>query len=343
MIKLFTNKKLLIPEHRSYVHPLLFDLHYYENTHPSIYQHYVMVDKADEADFFIFPIEYFKALKKGFDKEYQELYHLAVSLRKKIIVYTGGDYGKIFKDKSIITFRNGGFKSTNDLQTIVIPSFMNDPLEKDSIRLRLHSYQKLPQISFTGFANPSLKENLRWTISTIKANLERVLGIDKSDQQFIYNAALRRFKYLKKMESHDKIITDFIYRDKYRAGAVSQLQREKSTEEFFENLNNSPYTFCLRGAGNFSVRFYESLASGRIPVLIDTDVQLPLENQIDWDQHICRILPNEDLCEKLISFHNQKNIASFEKLQLLNRNLYENYLVRHAYFCKLHDVLLETT
>ncbi|MEP2969940.1 exostosin domain-containing protein, partial [Nonlabens ulvanivorans] len=185
----------------------------------------------------------------------------------------------------------------------------------------------------------SLKEFLRVTLSTFKANLNRFLKKDASDRQSIYNAAGKRFTYLKQLESHPAIHTDFIYRDKYRAGAITNEQREKSTIEFFQNLNNSPYTFCLRGAGNFSVRFYESLACGRIPVLVDTDVQLPLEDQIDWDRHICRVLPNENLAEKLIGFHKTQTPASFRDLQKSNRALYENYLVRHAFFCKLHDSL----
>ncbi|MEP0674486.1 MAG: hypothetical protein ABJC32_03070, partial [Nonlabens ulvanivorans] len=60
---------------------------------------------------------------------------------------------------------------------------------------------------------------------------------------------------------------------------------------------------------------------------------------IDWDRHICRVLPNENLAEKLIGFHKTQTPASFRDLQKSNRALYENYLVRHAFFCKLHDSL----
>ena len=42
------------------------------------------------------------------------------------------------------------------------------------------------------------------------------------------------------------------------------------------------------------VRFYETLAIGRIPVLIDTDCVLPLNNEIDWYKH-CIIVRNIDL------------------------------------------------
>jgi hypothetical protein len=339
MIKLYTYQDLLQPENRREVHPLLFDLHYYEQTHSSVFQHYSLVEDPNEADAFIIPLNYFSIAQKGYEEHFISLYQMAVSLGKKLLVYTGGDYGKTFNDKVIITWRNAGFKSLNDRQTIIIPAFMSDPLERDDLILQPHGYQEQPALSFTGFANPSFKEKLRITGATLKANLNRWLKKDKSDTQSVYNAAGKRFSYLKELESSPTIKTDFIYRDKYRAGAATQEQRETSTAEFFKNLNDSPYTFCLRGAGNFSVRFYESLALGKIPVLIDTDVQLPLEKLIDWDQHICRVTPHENVVERLLEFHKSHTATSFEALQISNRSLYENYLVRHAYFCRLHDSL----
>jgi hypothetical protein len=339
MIYFYTNKDLLIPENRRSVHPLLFDLWYFEHTDESVKKRYELVDDPTQADALIFPIDYLAAHQKGYQKEYEELYHLAIKNDKKLQVYTSGDYGKTFNDKAIITWRNAGFKSLNDRQTIIIPAFMSDPLERDDLVFQPHTYQEQPALSFTGFANSSFKEQLRITGATLKANWNRWLKKDKSDTQPIYNAAGKRFTYLKELESNPKIKTDFIYRDKYRAGVATQEERETSTAVFFKNLNDSPYTFCLRGAGNFSVRFYESLTLGKIPVLIDTDVQLPLEQLIDWDQHICRVAPHENVAEQLLGFHKSHTATSFEALQISNRSLYENYLIRHAYFCRLHDSL----
>ena len=339
MIKLYTYQDLLQPENRRQVHPLLFDLHYYEQAHSSVFQHYCLVEDPNEADAFIFPLNYFSIPQKGYQTQYDSLYELARSNNRKLMVYTGGDYGKTFNDKVIITWRNAGFKSLNDLQTIVIPAFIGDPLEQDDLVFQPHAYQEQPALSFTGFANPSILEQLRITVSTLKANWNRWLKKDNSDTQSVYNAAGKRFSYLKELESNPSIQTDFIYRKKYRAGATTQEQRKASTLEFFKNLNDAPYTFCLRGAGNFSVRFYESLALGKIPVLIDTDVQLPLEELIEWDQHICRVAPHENVVEQLLEFHKSHTPSSFEALQISNRSLYENYLSRHAYFGKLINSL----
>lgn len=339
MIKLYTDHSLLLPENRKYAHPLIFDLHYYEQTPQSVFEKYQLVDKVEKADAIIFPLNYLSKGVSNLHQSYELLIKLARTNNKKLLVYTGGDYGKTFNDPNIITWRNAGFKSSNDKQTLVLPAFMNDPLENDVVSIQQLEYKRLPHVSFTGFATANFKEEVRINLSTLKTNLKRWFKKDHSDYQKVYNAAGKRSSFLKKLEKSTGIETDFIYRDKYRAGSKTIEERKKSTREFFENLNNSPYTFCLRGAGNFSVRFYESLALGKIPVLIDTDMQLPLEGIINWNKHICRVSPVEDLVEAITSFHNTHDLESFLELQNSNRSLYERYLNRHAYLCEIHPIL----
>ncbi|WP_405377281.1 exostosin family protein [Nonlabens sp. Asnod3-A02] len=321
------------------MHPLLFDLHYYEHAQESVFKHYEIVLIPEQADVFIFPVNYLTINEKRYESHFNSLYQLAKSQNKKLLVYTGGDYGKTFNDPNIITWRNAGFKRSNDENTLILPAFMSDPLEKGFIDFKLLEYKIVPHVSFTGFATASFKEQVRINLSTLKTNLKRLIKQEDSDYQKVYNAAGKRFSYLQKLERSTGIKTDFIYRDKYRAGSITVEQREKSTREFFENLNSSPYTFCLRGAGNFSVRFFESLALGRIPILIDTDVQLPLEGIINWDKHICRVSTEENLTDAITRFHTSHDRESFIELQNSNRRLYERYLNRHAYLCEIHPIL----
>ena len=175
MIKLYTNKSLLIPENRTEVHPLLFDLCYFENTHKSVGAQYQLVDQPDKAEAFIFPINYLTISQKGYQEQFNSLYTLAKSVNKKMMIYVGGDYGKTFKDDRIINWRNAGYKSTNEERNIIIPSFINDPLDREDVDFKIHEYLENPQISFTGFATSSHFENLRISLSTIKGNFKRVL------------------------------------------------------------------------------------------------------------------------------------------------------------------------
>lgn len=68
----------------------------------------------------------------------------------------------------------------------------------------------------------------------------------------------------------------------YFAGAPPD-QRGRVYDEYVEHLLASDYVLCVRGAGNFSHRLYETLAVGRIPVILDTNLVLPLADEVDWD------------------------------------------------------------
>jgi hypothetical protein len=67
----------------------------------------------------------------------------------------------------------------------------------------------------------------------------------------------------------------------YFAGAPAN-ERERVYEAYVAHLLASDYVLCVRGAGNFSHRLYETLAVGRIPVIVDTQLVLPLADEIDW-------------------------------------------------------------
>jgi hypothetical protein len=54
-------------------------------------------------------------------------------------------------------------------------------------------------------------------------------------------------------------------------------------------LENTKFILCPRGKGLNSIRFFESLRLGRIPVFLSDDAKLPLENIIDYNQFIVRV------------------------------------------------------
>lgn len=104
----------------------------------------------------------------------------------------------------------------------------------------------------------------------------------------------------------------------YRQGFFApEMNKTCARKEYYCNLYQHKYAFCMRGAGNFSYRFYEALSFGRIPILIDTDTILPLNNIIKWDEHI--ILINERNVNELPNLL-QKPYCKFK-----NRALWENY------------------
>jgi hypothetical protein len=194
-----------------------------------------------------------------------------------------------------------------------------------------------PQIGFVGNADGSLKKYLKEFLSYLKLNVERLTRKKYCDYQSFYPSSIKRFTYLQHLEKSKFINTNFIYRKKYRAGARTQQELNKTTFEFYKNIQSNPYTFCLRGSGNFSIRFFETLAMGRIPVVVDTNIRLPLHNMIDWSKH-CIIADADNFENKLLEFHNNIDEIELKKRQQLNRDIWKNYLTRENYFIQIYSM-----
>ncbi len=59
-------------------------------------------------------------------------------------------------------------------------------------------------------------------------------------------------------------------------------QRDENRKTYLESVRCTVTVCCPRGAGLNSFRFFETLASGRIPILISDECVLPFEDRIDY-------------------------------------------------------------
>jgi len=331
MLKLYTNTSFLSETHRREVFPLLFDL-VFKNNKP-LQLIYKLVDTVETADIIVMPINYASFLK--YKNDCDDLLNVAKTHNKPLWIYTAGDYGFTNYIKNAYTFRLSGFDSKLGDNTFIIPSFINDPyLNQLPQGFSTLKKKEKPTIGFVGHAQSGFRKYLKERISHLKFNIKRFLGSIKADSQAFYPSSLKRVKYLSKLELSNALDTQFILRKNYRAGANTKAIKEESTKAFYNNMFNNSYTFSSRGVGNFSVRFYETLAVGRIPILLNTDCRLPLYNIINWKKH-CLILDekSKDTLEtQIINFHDSLSNKDFEALQKSNRDLWLNKLEREAYF-----------
>lgn len=139
--------------------------------------------------------------------------------------------------------------------------------------------------------------------------------------------AFERGRLLHRIKNSKRIHTDFVLRTHYRGGATTEQEKLRVEKEFFENIQRNLFTLCLRGMGNYSVRFYQTLAMGRIPVLIDTDSVLPFEDQIPYKEFIVRV-PYQDrfLVDRYIfDFLNGKDSEHLEQIQRKARQVWLTY------------------
>ncbi|WGF92732.1 exostosin domain-containing protein [Aequorivita marisscotiae] len=325
-------------KNRKYVFPLLLDLHYVKND--VLKTCYKIVNHIEAANIIVVPLEYSYSMKK-YNNIVQDLINQALKIGKPIWVYSGGDFGYSLKNQNVYNFRFSGFKSKLNRRTFLLPAFVNDPyglhINKEFSTI---NKQPKPKIGFVGQAKGGFLKYLKELLSFAKTNIKRFVIKQLRDYQAFYPSITKRAKYLELLKKSNHLQTHFILRNSYRAGVKTLAEKHKTTQEFYQNIYNNPYTFCLRGAGNFSVRFYEVLATGRIPILINTDCLLPLDNKINWDKH-CLIINEANIKtmpETIVQFHAKLSNQDFLKLQKSNRELWNNYLRRHTYFKEVHDI-----
>jgi hypothetical protein len=333
MIKIYTDTTMITPQFRKIIFPLLFDLCYINTI--SLLKLYKIVESINEADIVIVPVDiaYFFENDKS-----QWLYDFIAkgnASNKLVWVYAAGDRG-ISLNADVCTFRLSGFHNKLNRRTFILPSFIVDPLSLLKKEFKPIPKTKLPSIGFVGHVNGSTIKWLKEFLIFLYHNLKRTAKVIFDDYQSFYPSSIKRYQFLMILKKNDQIKTNFIFRKKYRAGVKTEEQRIKTSFEFFENIFDNPYVFCLRGAGNFSVRFYETLAMGRIPVVIDTDIRLPLDDMIDWKKY-CIIATENDFVDKLIDFHSTINENDFIQMQISNRKLWLDYLTRDSYFSHVYS------
>ncbi len=246
--------------------------------------------------------------------------------------YISGDWGLKFPEfKNLIYFRMGGFRSQLSQSNQGFPVSLSDQLVRifGTTQPSVREKQSKPIIGFCGHASRSIIKWAKENLKVLKVNASRAFHNPfRKDWESLFPSAWHRSRLLKRLDQSAKVTTNFICREHYRAGATTGKLREETTLEYYNNIQQSDYVLCLRGGGNFSVRLYETLMMGRIPVFINTDCLLPFEDTIPWKEHVVWVeWKDRNKIDTLIStYHQRLSADQFRDLQLKNRELWLNTL-----------------
>lgn len=253
----------------------------------------------------------------------------------------GGDLGPDLGNYSnIIFFRMGGFKSQLGSNNKGFPVSLSDHFQRIFQQDNPIPSEKghKPVIGFCGHATTSKTKRFKEMVKCYQENLKRFFKKPfRRDWEPIFSSAYERAKILNYFEKSSLVQTNFIYRNHYRAGAVTEENRTKTTLEYYKNIADSDYVLCVRGAGNFSVRLYETLMMGRIPVLVNTDCLLPFEQEINWKKHVVWIeWKDRKNCAAIVAdFHQKISPEEFVNLQKNNRLLWKEALSINGILSKI--------
>lgn len=288
----------------------------------------------------------------------EELTKHAAALGKKVLVFWITDSDFSLPLKNCIVFKTSLLKSKQLANEYVYPALFNDPLEiyyKNNFLIRKKT-EKPPVVGFCGNIKNLTKstragraiESLRRTITELFVNSHTLynllssLKINITKHPGRYKGRKIRSQVFKSFKNSLGITTNFIFRERYYDGLdhlpsdhpkVASIQKT-----FYDNIQQSDYILCPRGGGNYSIRFYETLAMGRIPIFINTDCTLPFDWIIDWKKYCIWVEESQinNLPGIIKNYHNSISSSNFEKQQQTCRELWLEWLSYEGYAKNFH-------
>lgn len=255
---------------------------------------------------------------------------------KQIVVFNGGDYPANLPSSDVILFESAGYRSDPGLRYhSAQPSYIADYVQDycgGELQLR-HKTPK-PVVGFCGQASLSPIQTA-WRSLRLKWRLHQYRQEKIKWEPAPFETSSFRSRVLKEFEGKDGLQTNYLLRTQYHGGDKNDktLQARLKTE-FVTNILDSDYTVCMRGGGNFSVRFYETLCLGRIPIFIDTDCLLPFQDEIDY-RSIFPWVDVKDLpyaAEIVQDFHARLSDDDFIDLQKACRQLWVDHMTVNGFY-----------
>ena len=274
----------------------------------------------------------------------KEFIALARSAHKDTIVFYWSDSAEPVPFSNTIVFRTSLYRSRRSSNEFAMPAWSEDFVTKYlGGELRLRPKSALPVVGFCGYSAP-MQSHLRWGLESALGKVNRILQSPQSIRTSEIPGPILRSKAIRLLSRSRLIQSNFSLRKKFLAGALlsdGSLNFDRyqaARREYVQNMVESDYILCIRGGGNFSYRLYETMSTGRIPILVNTDCVLPYDWDIDWKDYTVWIdvTDIDHLAERVFEHHSNLSRKQFVDLQLRCRQLWEERLSPLGFFQNLH-------
>ncbi len=181
-----------------------------------------------------------------------------------------------------------------------------------------------PVVSFAGIIRTTPKNMLHERLGELPLYLH---GIRDTRYNAMSLGLFWRTRALRILGRSDKVTCSFDAQDLYSSSTSSPKspeERKKMREAFIERVLDSDYALDVRGHANASLRLYEILSLGRIPVILDTERILPFADVVDWSRFslIVDFRDIKYLPDIIADFHSTLSPERFEDMQRAAREAY---------------------
>lgn len=260
---------------------------------------------------------------------------LGARLGLKPLLLVSGDLSHGFVAPGFTLLRATQYRDARAAGEIIVPPFCEDFGAVANLSPRPFPGGR-PVVGFCGWAafakrRTAIKARLQ---SLWYALAERLTG--RSWGARVKGVLLRRAA-MDALRRDPGVECRFVVRRTF-SGAASTISVDPETarREYVENALGSDFALAPKGDANYSVRFFEALSLGRVPVLVDTETCLPCDD-VDYDRFVVRV-PYRDVAR--IGAYVREWLAAagpagFAEAQRLARQTFVERLRYDAFFSGL--------
>jgi len=240
------------------------------------------------------------------------------------------DEFELFPYSLAVSLNQRGVQSTNDL----LGKFQS---ERRRVFVCQHIW--VDQLSFREsdvvFTPHAAKQSAYFSIphQSVNFDLKQRKSAKKVDFSFVGNLGAHQVR--KNLAS--------LYPDKVKDSGVGWgLDLSTPIEaklNYMKLLGESHFSLCPRGTGISSVRLFESLATGSIPIIIADNYSPPLNNFLDWSDFSISV-PEDCISEisKLVG-ELTKNKAKLKKMREIGIEVYDSFFSNENLYKTIEIIL----
>lgn len=303
-----------------------------------------LVEDPDEADYvaLLMHWSYYLWNQKARFAEAVDAASIADKYDKKLVVWYVGDLVPKVPFSNAIVFLPGIVGNQSERMR-ACPIFIDDPAPRlKGLGDRYRQKSDRPSVGFCGYASPGTVKTI-WSLAKgMQLDVRSKLGLYDYDGIPVIPTTILRARVLNELNKNPSLNTLFVLRQKHTPKTTGDRENDdRLRTDFFSNIYNTDYTVCVRGYGNWSYRFYETLACGRIPIFVNTECVLPASSAIDWKRYCVWVERSEikRISEILLDFHSALSAEDFLELQREARKLWERQATPEGFMNNLNHYL----
>ena len=299
---------------------------------------FTVVKTPEEADFFAIPFEFFYVY--DYDATYlQTVFALAKANGKKVLLFDYTDYVDRVPTlpPHAVLFRVSVYRHHKQPNEIVMPYFVEHFGLRYGITPR--TGDRAIAVGYCGYSQ--FKNSVKKWRAYGKHILQQLALLSRFDRvPTVHTRGIFWRQRAMRLLQSSSVLCRFVVRPFYSGHRMSiTLDANDIRREYVENLRDCDLALCARGDANNSQRFYEILSASRIPLFLDTDCVLPLEEFIHYENCIVRV-PSGNLAniagivQAWTKTHPAEPIAAMEGNA---RVVYDDYLRLDRFFSVVFD------